>query len=490
MKRPLKLVIIFVYENSNNKNKKSLMKLKNIKIESTNKVLSANGGLIFFHQLLNNLNFEKNLKDVLPSKAKNIGISQYNKFKTLLLGFIAGLDSIDDVTDLKKDKLFSKLTDGACADSTMGDFLRSFSKKEIKLLNEFMLSIAMKLRSLLFSNDKFVIYSTDATPNEQTGQKIEGVGWNYKKQWGLDTLGLYDHHGFHYCIDIRYGGTHSCNGVEAMMEPVFSKTPNNLKKFFHADSAYGSLSVYNLCITKNTGFVIALKENVYGSLLDKYGENIKWKKTDIEFFSSNECEIGQCLYPLTGLVNNKTYLRVVFIRAPKQAQQLDLLYNNTHHYYAFVTNLGEHELIPIKHYKKVIGKRGKEKREFVEWRMKGSSIENIIQFYRTRGNTENFIKEEKGGLDLKHYPCQKLNANKVFGTVGAIAYNLMRFSSFLISKHGCYSKKIRRKLVNISVQVVRSARSTTLKFYEPIYQEVCEKLKTLHSMFRRFSNSC
>src|SRR5690606_4532843 len=128
------------------------------------------------------------LHDILPKS----GRKQFVKFKSLLLGFVCGLDSIDDLSKLRRDSLFSQLTDGACADSTMGDFLRAFSARQIELLNELLLTTSMHIRSVLFPQDDFVIYSSDSTPNVQYGKKMEGVGWNYKKQWSLDTLGIYD----------------------------------------------------------------------------------------------------------------------------------------------------------------------------------------------------------------------------------------------------------------------------------------------------------
>ncbi len=185
------------------------MNLKSIAIEATNKQFSALGGTIFFDNLLSKLNLENDLADLLPKS----GRKQFQKLKSLLLGFICGLDSIDDISKLREDRLFSTLTDGACADSTLGDFLRSFSSYQIEKLNNFLMKLAMNLKTIHFANENFVIYSSDSTPNEQSGQKMEGLGWNYKKQWGLDTLAIYDHQGFHYGIDIRAGGTYSSNGT-------------------------------------------------------------------------------------------------------------------------------------------------------------------------------------------------------------------------------------------------------------------------------------
>ena len=461
--------------------------MKNIVLEANNKVLSANGGLIIYDQILENLNFHNALKKILPKKSKKKGIKQFDKFKTLILGFISGLDSISDIEDLRRDQLFNELTNGGCADSTMGDFLRSFKTRHLELLQEFLIDSAIKLRQVQFPDDDFVIYSIDGTPNIQTGTKIEGAGWNYKKEWGLDTLNLYDHRGFHYGFDVRNGGTYSGKGAGFMIDNVLRKTPDHLQRFLTADSAYSNQEVFNTSLLGGCRFVIAMKENVYSPLLEK--NNLKWKKTSMIFFESNKCEVSECLYYTEDLVNGKKSLRVVFIRAPKKEEQLDL-FEDGYRYYAFVTDIGAHEKLPVREKFNVTGGRGKTSRKKGDWKMMSATTENIIEFYRYRGNTENFIKEEKGGLDLRHYPCQKQSANKTFGLIGVLAYNLMRFSSFMISNYGCYSKKIRRCLVNLPCQIVKHARKIIIKFNHETHKEVKNKLYETKIMFSRFySNS-
>lgn len=458
------------------------MNVKNISIETTNKVLSANGGLVFFNDLVSKLDFKERLSPILPK----IGKRQFVKFKSLLLGFVCGLDSLDDISKLQKDELFNQLTEGACADSTLGDFLRAFSARQIELLNALLLKISLEMRKKLFPEEEFVIYSSDSTPNEQHGKKIEGVGWNYKNQWSLDSLGIYDHHGFTYGFDVRAGGTYSSNGNALMLGNIL-RSDSCSNKFFHGDSAFSNLDNYNTCLNGNCRFVMALSELSWSPLLKN---NLKWKKTKIKFFESSECEIAQCLYPLQNLAAGKKNLRVVIIRAPKIDEQLGL-FDGSYRHYAFVTDVGEHEKLPVMQKRDYTGKRGAKRTELVGYKMVPASMDNIINFYRSRGNTENFIKEQKYGLDLKHYPCRKLSANKVFGLVGALAYNLMRFSSFLISKRGCYSKKIRFHLVHLPCQVVRHARKTIVRFNHNQQKEVCGKLKKLQMLFGKgFRNSC
>lgn len=43
---------------------------------------------------------------------------------------------------------------------------------------------------------------------------------------------------------------------------------------------------------------------------------------------------------------------------------------------------------------------------------------------------ENNIKDLQNGMDFHHFPCMSLKANHVWGIVGIIAYNLMRYTSF------------------------------------------------------------
>ena len=74
--------------------------------------------------------------------------------------------------------------DGACADSTLGDFLRAFSGRQIEQLNDLLMELSFQMKTAMFPDDNFVIYSSDSAPNVQHGQKMEGLGWNYKNPGG------------------------------------------------------------------------------------------------------------------------------------------------------------------------------------------------------------------------------------------------------------------------------------------------------------------
>ena len=427
------------------------MKLNPIVLEKTNKALSANGGLIFLNQLIEQLDLETKLSNFLPVKKKERGITSFTKFKSGLMSFASGSDCIDDLNELREEALFKELCLGGISSRAMGDFLRSFSSMSLENLGNELSDIALNLRMRTHPDDLDFILTMDSTPHEQTGQKMEGVKWNYKNLWCLDSQNAYDQFGYSYGFELRPGNTFSAEGSEVMIRKIFKKIPKNMKRYFRADSAYGRVSVYNELINANVNFAIVLRENlgrhVRKMLLNQH--SMKWLKTRTIFFDSNECETACGLYPIKDLAGGKRYLRVIFIRAKKKGVQLSLLDNleDGYEYYSIITNMDRSE----------------------------KSDEEIIEFYRGRANAENFIREQKNGYDFHHFPCKKLSANKAYGLIGTIAYNMMRNLSFYLVKGGCFAKKIRNKLIKLPCLVVRHARRLTVRLM-PTTLEVMENI--------------
>ena len=372
------------------------MNSKNILIESINKDFSSFGGIKIYDFIYNSLKIRNHTLNLLPKKKLKSGISGQDKFKTLIFKSICGGDCLDDLDWLKLDNAFSTVTNGAMASTTAGEFLRSFSKRSIELLEDQLILLALKKRKLLFPNDNDFELAIDSTPHIHTGLKMEGLEYDYKNNWGLNSLNAYDQYGLSYGFQLRSGGTYSANGSSAMIRNILSKVPSKMTKRVRGDSAYCNKDVINTCFTAGAKFALAMKENVYKPILEKNKNTIKWKKTKIKFFDSDQCELANAVYSPSGLEGSTKVLRVVFIRAPK---------DDGYRYYAICTNIFQHE-----------------------WKAK-----QIIKFYRGRANCENFIKEQKYGFDFKHFPCKKLDANRVYGLIGTIAYNMMRETSFLIT---------------------------------------------------------
>jgi len=98
---------------------------------------------------------------------------------------------------------------------------------------------------------------------------------------------------------------------------------------------------------------------------------------------------------------------------------------------------------------------------------------DVIKLYRGRGHAENFIRELKNGMDLHHYPCQKLTANKAYGLIAAFAYNAMRFIALKDRpQRPQFSKAIRHRIIHLPCQVVRHAGEVTFRFMKHHFKEV------------------
>lgn len=448
----------------------------NISIESTKQNFSNHGGLVYFEKLFDALDLNKKLKKILPTKKRNYGISQVDKFKALLYAFAIGSDCLADLDILKEDIFFRQLVRGGFSSNTAGIFLRSFSSGQIELLQNFLIDLSFKLKKMNFpENNKFIL-TMDSTPHEQYAQKREGMAWNYKNMWCQDSQNAYDQHGFSYCFDLRPGNTFSSNGAHLWIHKIFKKCPCGLEKYYRADSAYGNNAIYDALNVKNVKFTIVLRENIARYVRKLNQNTLEWKKTNLNFFQSDECELSSGIYPRK---DAKT-LRVVFIRAPKkikEGEQLEFAKEKNnggafdkegYRYYSIITNIDSSEM----------------------------DNEAIVDFYRLRATAETYIKEQKNGYDFFHFPCQNLNANKVYGLIGTLTHNLMRMLSFTLDQKiinrkckktkkfkkvfqlGYFTKLLRSK-INLACQVVCHSRKIKLRISSQAKEEMEKIMRNL-----------
>lgn len=431
-----------------------------IRIKSTKKQFSALSGLYQFNKLYKSLNIDSLIVPALPLLQCGAHRSQ-NKFEQLIYSFLAGAECLDDTEVIAKDAIFDIICNKSYTAKSLGNFLRSFKHLQIKKLNQILTVLAFKLREKLCFKDKSLTIDLDSTINKQYGQKIEGVGYAYNGTWGLDSIQAFDEYGLQYWNDVRAGGTFSAQGAETIIHEVFSRVPKTRyykqkRLYFRADSAFCNTGVFNACLTKNAGFVICMRENMYSRII----KNIRnWKsqnKNDqnrIIFSDKRECEVAHTFYTSPGC--NRP-LRVVVIRARKNEHERQLIeHEDNYDYHAWITNIGEHEL----------------------------NDKKIIKFYRLRGQAENYIKNLKMGFDLKNYPCQKMIANKSYAIIAAFAANLMRLLSL---KNGLrkakYAKNFRNKWVYIPCQIVHKARYISLMFMNHHEREVNNWLKFIETL--------
>lgn len=431
------------------------MQRLSIKVTSNAKTLSSYSGLHLFSDLISKFEIQALIGPFLPKKQRDRGFSSFQKLSSGLLGFIAGAECLDDFDWLGHDPLFEQLT-GSPSSITMGNFLRMFTVRQIQQIQNLLPNLALKMRLWLEPYLYKIVFRMDSSDHEQYGWKMEGVDYGYRKVRCLNSQNIFDDKGLCYGFDLRKGNTYSSKGAVEMMENVFRVVPKSIQKFFVADSAYGTLPIYNCLLNHNVNFAICLKENVWEPQLEKCKNKITWHKTKLRFFDSEKCEIGSAIYSLKGLAAGKTFLRVVFIRTKKKVIKAGD--NHPYDYYAIVTNMSEAEM----------------------------TNEQIIRFYRKRSQVENNIKDLKEGMDFYHFPCHSLKANNVWGLMGILAYNLMRMTSFtLFPNTGCFVRTTRRKLVTLAGEMIKHARSIEIRMMNYLAKEVNRLSMILSGSFFR-----
>lgn len=101
------------------------------------------------------------------------------------------------------------------------------------------------------------------------------------------------------------------------------------------------------------------------------------------------------------------------------------------------------------------------------------SLQKVVEHHNKRGNVENFIREEKYGYDLKHFPCLELRANHAFGLLALAAHNILRWIAIHDNpSRPRFAKALRRNFINIPAIVVSHARLLALRVSEAAYKEV------------------
>lgn len=442
----------------------------NIKLTATAKDLSANGGIFLADQLLEQFSVKGRVQDVIPV-LKIAQKNSFEKFKGLLLGFVAGAECLDDMQPLGKDAAFGVRCSMFTA-KTYGNFLREFSEVSMHDMQRRLTDLSLDMRAEVIGKTASFTVDMDSTSNQQYGVKMQGVEMNKDGVMCLDTAQAFDEFGFPLHLDVREGATYSSQGGAGIVHQIFSRferhsLSKDTERFVRADSAYCRGDVFEACFAYSANFVITFKENMLKPILHQihnWQETNKKDEDRIRFYDGRECELGETVYQPEG---SDRVIRVVVIRAAKENPNGAWLSPAfvPYDYYAWCTNIGSGEM----------------------------TIEDIIGFYRKRGHAENFIRELKYGFDLKHYPCLKLSANKAYGLIAAFAHAFMRYIALTHNKDNPhFAKAIRTKFVSIPCIIVRHAGSVVFKFMYRHLQEVkklLEKMKHQHQLVWKTSVS-
>lgn len=377
-------------------------------------------------------------KKCLPKRVSNNSYPTEVFALSMMAGFLHGQDAIDDQEEFEDDPGIESVLGETPKPRAMGDWLRDFSDENILDLKKFLHLQAMQYRKKI-AVGKPLTLDMDSTPHLQCGEKMEGLAWNYNQEWCLDSLVTFDEMGLAHGMQLRPGNTFSSVGAEIQLEECSGGLSHFDEKYFRADSAFCNEENQRACIRLGYRFTITAHENMgWNEGKNQITNWTPWVYSEEELKKAlkrkkplPECEVGHYLYQPAW--SDVVRFTIVVVRT--KSTDLSLLANEWD-YYAVMTN----------------------------WSLYSNTDQEIIEHHRKRGQAENFIREEKYNYDLKHFPCQSLKANHVYGLIALIAHNFLRTIAVIDNPDKPhYAKKLRRKFLFIPGRLVRHARTMRMK---------------------------
>jgi hypothetical protein len=455
--------------------------LRKIKIVPTDFKLTTASGLGTVLEIFDQSPLAKEFKKCLPERVSHRSAGSYLLALMVMAGHIHGVEALADLAEIKDDPYIQELfRDEVAAVRTIGDFLRDFGPEHIMKLNLFLDRMARTLFTSLQTNleepfrPKNLIVDIDSTYHEHFGEQIEGVAWNYKKEWSLETQVAFNSLGFCHSVLLRPGNTKSGTDAAEQMEHILTDTLKAAERrhsglyFFRADSAYCCQDVIKACMRKGWQFTLTAHDGTTGWKERLEHEGIDWKPwvySDKEIKKAKErdvelpsVEVGRFFWQPSW--SKETLLFPIVVKRTwkpirSEKHQGDLFAPDTikelgeWDYYAIVTNFN-----------------------LAQW-----SLQGVLEHHAKRGNAENFVKEEKYNFKLKNFPCQKLLANHAWILLAQVAHNMIRWIAMMDRPdRPHYSKKIRNKYVFIAGRVVSHAKTIVLRVMKSVYER---RLKNL-----------
>jgi hypothetical protein len=264
----------------------------------------------------------------------------------------------------------------------------------------------------------------------------------------LESQVVFDELGLCSGLLLRPGNTKSGVDASRQIRNAFSFWKKEDEKYLRADSAYCYEEVFRTCLDLKAHFTITANQATTG-WENHIGEVWNWKLWEYRDEEKKKAEKREKVLPTIEIGS--------FLWAPSWAENIRLQTvvkrtwvvdkeapEGKWDYYAVVSGMPQH-----------------------------FTIQEIMQHHQKRGNSENFIRDEKYGYDLKHFPCQKLKANHAYGLLGLVAHNILRWCAVIEKPDKPhFSKKLRRRFIFVPGKVVYHARQLSVKIPERFFKEV------------------
>jgi len=238
--------------------------LGELKYEGEDDSLTAAGGLPIMLELFTRSPGFKQFSECLPVRVSNNTDGSEKIALLIWLGFLRGYDCLEDLADFEWDPGVMQKLGAIIKPRAIGNYLRDFSKENNEDMNSFLRHQANHARKKVSKDDELII-DMDSTSHVQRGSTIEGLAYNFKNEWCLDSLVAFDQYGFCHGMKLRPGSTFSSQGAADFIREIFPVAPvdevqrrkEKTKRFFRADSAFCEQDTIHACLERDVLFTIS-----------------------------------------------------------------------------------------------------------------------------------------------------------------------------------------------------------------------------------------
>lgn len=454
-------------------------KLKKIKLVPCDFKMTAASGLGTILEVFDQSPLAAEFRKCLPERVSPRSAGSYMLGLMVVASHIHEAETLSDIAKIKGDPALEVLfDDDIAAARTIGDYLRDFEPEHIEKLNSFLGRMSRVLTGHLSEAlpDSFraqdVIIDMDSTSHVHYGETIEGLAYNYKSEWCLDSQVSFNSLGFCHGLQLRPGNTKSGVDAVSLIYQSFGKNKSQRERrlsgryFYRADSAYCYQDVMKACLDLGVIFTLTAHDGITGWKKLVEQEGLVWEPWEYSTDDVERAKLAGKELPKVELSRmhwkpswgeGKLMFPIVIKRTWKQESEEDRKGQRNLFYQDSIKDKGQWEYYAV----------------VTNWDLSRVSLQEVMKHHQKRGNAENFIKEEKYHYKLNNFPCISLRANHAWGLLAQVAHNLLRWMALIENPDKPhYSKKLRRTYVFNPGRVVRHARSIVLKVMRPFYEEV------------------
>jgi hypothetical protein len=396
-----------------------------IKTVFNQKNLTSNAGIL---PLLNYTNDEaifQLLDEMLTFENENTEKIKMNHLKTLIVGGFIGVDKLERFIQIKNDKLLESCGIYVRNPENISRFLKCFDYRTTQELRDLNFKIFIKL--LKKSKIKKITIDMDSSViNTEGSQEGACKGYNPNHKGNKCYNDLYA-----FCYELkatisgyrRPGNANTSNGaVEFIKEIIANISPYVDDITFRMDSGYFSEDIIN--IIEEKGYKYIIKAKIYDTMTNELYKNLKieWEKL------SDTAEIKNSCIKLNRWKKARRFTIKRVKKSKEDIKQVSMFENMYYEHVFYVSN-------------------------------QIMSPSDIVENYKIRGDSENYIKELKNDLNIDTFLTNSFFANEAFLQTMILVYNIFLMYKFDYCKHEYRQqiKTFRLKYIYVAAKISNSA---------------------------------